>query len=83
LQLIERVNYKKCSYNSSSGNGGTLLGRLTNNTTTHPIARGMLAINPKRSDSSIVLDGIAGSHFFILVFYFLLIHVIGPLISAG
>jgi hypothetical protein len=32
----------------------TLLGRLTNNATIHPIARGMLAINPQRSDSSIV-----------------------------
>jgi hypothetical protein len=40
----------------------TLFGRLTNNATIHPITKGMLAINPHISDSSIVCDGIAATH---------------------
>jgi hypothetical protein len=39
-----------------------LFGRLTNNAIIHPITKGMLAINPHISDSSIVCDGIAATH---------------------
>ena len=39
-----------------------LLGRLTNIATVHPITKGMLAINPHSSDSSIEWDVIPTTH---------------------